>query len=48
MVTSDKDGVVVFPAREGNYKFQILSMPEGYELDRRFEGTSAAGVEVRV
>ena len=39
MLTSDADGVVIFTARQGDYKFQVLSVPEGYELDRGFEGT---------
>lgn len=39
MCVSDADGVVVFTAREGEYKFQVLSVPEGYEVDSGFEGT---------
>jgi len=39
MLTSDQDGVMVFTARHGDYKFQVLSVPEGYEVDSGFEET---------
>ena len=38
MLTSDADGVVVSTASQGDYKYQVLSVPEGYELDSGFEG----------
>lgn len=48
MITSDADGVVVFTVRQGDYKFQILSVPERYEVDSGFEREVADWVEVRV
>lgn len=39
MLTSDQDGVMVFTAKPGAYNFQVLSVPEGYEVDSGFEGT---------
>ena len=48
MITSDADGVVVFTAGQGDYKFQILNVPDGYELDSGFEGTVGDLVVVRV
>lgn len=39
MLTSDQDGVVFFTAKPATYHFQILNVPEGYEVDSGFEGT---------
>ena len=39
MLTSDQDGVVVFTAKPATYHFQMLNVPEGYEVDSGFEGT---------
>lgn len=38
MITSDSDGIIAFTAKPGDYKYQVLSVPEGYELDSGFEG----------
>lgn len=48
MLTSDKDGIIAFTASQGDYKYQVLSVPEGYELDSGFEGEVADWLEVRV
>ena len=48
MLTSDADGVVVFTAKPATYHFQVLSVPEGYDLDPGYEGTVADWVEVKV
>lgn len=48
MLTSDTDGVVVFTAKPGAYNFQVLSVPEGFDMDPGYEGTVGNWVEVRV
>ena len=39
MCVSGDDGVISFTTKPAAYHFQVISVPEGYELDGAFEGT---------
>ena len=48
MITSDTNGIIAFTAKPGDYKYQVLSVQEGYELDSGFEGTVQEWTAVEV
>lgn len=48
MLTTDQNGIIAFTASQEDYMYQVLSVPEGHELDNAFEETVTDRVEVKV